>query len=151
MHPFTFKDAFSYTSIELCKDFPERDSDSYVDCVMLKTVDDLQEGQHIPFICISQELVSDGLHSYLYDRDIEPPFPFIYKYSSVDENEDSSVDENEEYEGSNRTDRAYQYQEVIYYDCEMLQDVGEFEKGEVYSHIIVITSLFAFNDKGELI
>jgi hypothetical protein len=143
MHPFKFKDLFSYTSIELCKDFPERDSDSYVDCVMLKTVDDLMEGQHIPFICVSLELISDDLHSYLYDRDSEPPFPFIYKYSSVDVTE--------EYEGSNRTDRAYQYQEVIYYDCEMLQDVGEFIKGEEYSNIIVIMSLFAFNDKGELI
>ena len=143
MHPFKFKDMFSYTSIELCKDFPERDSDSYVDCVMLKTIDDLMEGQHVPFICVSQELVSDSLHAYLYDRDIEPPFPFIYK--------SSSVDEKEEYEGSNRKDRAYQYQEVIYYECEMLQDVGEFEKGEVYSHIIVIMSLFAFNDKGEFI
>ncbi len=143
MHPFKFKDMFSYTSIERCKDFPERDSDSYVDCVMLKTIDDLMEGQEIPFICVSLELVSDDLHSYLYDRDIEPPFPFIYKSSSVDETEC--------YEGSNRTDRAYQCQEVIYYDCEMLQDVGEFKKGEVYSHIIVIMSLFAFNDNGELI
>ncbi len=145
MTEFTFKDIFSYKSIELCKDFPERDSDSYVDCVMLKSLDGLQEGQRIPFICVSVELVSGDIHTYLYDKDIQPPFPFTYKTSS------NGVECPPLDELSNRTERAFQDKEVVYYDCEMLQDIGDFTVGEEYAYIIVITSLFAFNDNGELI
>ena len=125
---FTFNELFTYETIERCKDFPERDSDSYINCIMLNTVNSLKAGQHIPYICVGMELVHEDQHQFLYDRDIKPPFPFTYKYSQ-------------------RTSDT----ECVYYECKMLQDVGEFLTDEEYPQITVLYSLYAFDEEDELI
>jgi hypothetical protein len=136
----TFNDIFSYEHIEYYKDYPDRDSDTYVNCVMLKSVGHLTEGQSVPFICVSMEIMADDQAEYLYDRELVPPFPFIYRTSK----------EVSDCIGSNRTDRAAQCKHAVYYDCEFLQDIGSFQSGEEYPYIRVVTSLFAFDKAGQL-
>lgn len=146
----TFKDVFSYESIEHHEDFPDRDSDTYVNCIMLKTISKLHEGQHVPFICVSLEFITDDQSEYLYDNEFVKPFPFVYRVSyDVNQGEFEHIASLSTTQ-SRRTERTTQCLPVVYYDCEMLQTVGSFEAGEEYPYIIVVTSLFAFDEEGNL-
>ena len=140
----TFKGAFSYENIEYHTDFPDRDSDTYVSCMMLKDVGFLTKGQFVPFICVSLEFIADDQCEYLYDNEFVKPFPFIYRTSY--EASDVANEEN-----SRRSERASECQRTVYYDCEMLQNVGSFQVGEEYPYITVVTSLFAFDEEGHII
>jgi hypothetical protein len=139
----TFKDVFSYESLEYYTDFPDRDSDTYVNCMMLKNVGFLSKGQFVPFICVSLEFSADDQIEYLYDREFVKPFPFIYRTSY--EPSDVANEDNRR-----RANRASECQRTVYYDCEMLQNVGSFQLGEEYPYITVTTSLFAFDEEGKI-
>ncbi len=142
-----FQNIFKYKTFESCEDYPERDSDSYNDCIMLMDIGNLKQGTYVPAISIGMILYifdMDGFYlneDYLYDNMINKN----EKTSDVKSYYDIFTYE-QKFDNMN-----HKFHQYSYHNCTMLKDVGSLKKGSIYSQIAIGGEIIGFNNNDEII
>lgn len=142
-----FQNIFKYKTFESCENYPEGDSDSYNDCIMLMDVGNLNQGTYVPSISIGMILYTfdmNGLYrneEYLYDNMINKN----EKTNNLNSFHDVFTYE-QKFDNMNHTFHPYSY-----HNCKMLKDIGSFKKGSTYSQIAIGGQLIGFNNNDQVI